>query len=615
MWAIRRASTSLRNRGLKAGTARACLKLTPTASVEDEGRVSECCPKIYGRSPPLNTVQYHSGYASPNFIVSRRELSSQADARNTKEEEDLEDGFSELGTAGGENSDELISKSDLSVDDEDTEEPQNELELSDTETISTEKKSPKGGRAQSEMLKAILDAPDGTIRSTMDKWVEEGEEVKRSEISLVMHMLRKRRLYGKALQLAEWLEEKKILELTERDYASRLDLLAKMQGLQRAENYIDSIPESFRGEVVYRTLLANCVSQTNVKKAEQVFNKMKDLEFPLSAFACNQLLLLYQKIDKKKIADVLLLMERENIKPSPFTYQILISAKGQVSDIAGMDQVVETMKAEGIEPDIQTKAILAKHYASAGLKEKAEDVLREMEGENLKENQWVCRFLLPLYAGLGKTDEVGRIWEVCESNPRIEECLSAIDAWGRLKKVEQAEKVFEIMLKKWKKLSSRDYTALLKVYAHNKMLTKGKDLIRQMAESGCRIGPLTWDSIVKLYVQAGEVEKADSVLQRAMQQNNMKPMFNSYLLILNQYAQRGDIHNSEKIFYRMRQSGYASRSSIYQTLIQAYINAKQPAYGMRERLKADDVFPNKGLASLLAQVDAFKKTAVSDLLD
>ncbi|XP_028761510.1 pentatricopeptide repeat-containing protein At1g80270, mitochondrial [Neltuma alba] len=615
MWALRRASIPLRSRGLKAETARACLKLTPSACVEDEGGVSECCPIIYGRSPSLNTVQYHSGYDSLKFIVSRRELSSQADARNTKEEEDGEDGFSELGATTGENNDELISKSDLSGDDEDTEEPQNELELSDTDTESTEKKSPKGRRAQSEMLKEILEAPVGNVRSTMDKWVEQGKEVERKEISLVMLMLRKRKLYGKALQLSEWLEEKKILEFTEREYTSRVDLFAKLHGLHKAENYIESIPESFRGEVVYRTLLANCVSQTNVKKAEHVFNKMRDLEFPLSAFACNQLLLLYQRIDKKKIADVLLLMERENIKPSPFTYQILIDAKGQANDIAGMDQIVETMKAEGIEPDIQTKAVLAKHYASAGLKEKAEDVLREMEGEDLKENRWVCRFLLPLYGGLGKTDEVGRIWEVCKSNPRSDECLAAIEAWGRLKKVEEAEKVFEIMLNKWKKLSSRDYTMLLKVYANNKMLMKGKDLIRQMADSGTRIGPLTWDSIVKLYVQAGEVEKADSVLQKAVQQNHMKPMFCTYMLILNKYAQRGDIHNSEKIFYRMRQSGYGSRLSLYQALVQAYINAKQPAYGMRERLKADDVFPNKSMAGLLAQVDAFRKTAVSDLLD
>ena len=416
------------------------------------------------------------------------------------------------------------------------------------------------------------------------------------------------------MQLSEWLEAKKQLDFVERDYASRLDLISKVRGLQRAESYIEKIPKSFRGEVIYRTLLANCVAESNVKKAEVVFNKMKDLEFPITSFACNQLLLLYKRLDKKKIADVLLLMEKESVKPSLFTYKILIDTKGQSNDITGMDQIVETMKAEGIEPDINTLAVLARHYASGGLTEKAEAILKEMEGDNLKD-RFTCRLLLPLYAQLGKADDVRRVWKICESNPWLEECMAAIEAWGKLKKIEEAEAVFDTMSKMGKKLSSRHYSVLLNVYASQKMLTKGKDLIKRMGESGCRIGPLTWDALVKLYVEAGEVEKADSILHKATQQNQMKPMFSSFMAIMEQYAKRGDIHNSEKMFHRMRQSGYVARFRQFQTLIQAYINAKAPAYGIRERMKADNIFPNKTLASQLAQVDAFRRTAMSDLLD
>lgn len=417
------------------------------------------------------------------------------------------------------------------------------------------------------------------------------------------------------LQLSEWLESTKRLDFGEKDYASRVDLIAKVRGLQAAENYIEKIPKSFRGEVIYRTLLANCVVATNVKKAEALFNKMRDLEFPITSFACNQLLLLYKRLDKKKIADVLLLMEKENVKPSLFTYKILIDTKGNSNDITGMDQIIETMKAEGIEPDLRIQAIMAKHYVSGGLKEKAEAVLKEMEGGNIKENRWACQALLPLYASLGKADEVGRLWKVCESKPRINECTAAIEAWGKLKKIEEAEAVFDRMSKMWKKLSSKHYSVLLKVYANNKMLAKGKDLVKRMADSGCRIGPLTWDALVKLYVEGGQVEKADSILQKAAQQSQVKPMFNSYMAIIDQYAKRGDIHNSEKMFHRMRQAGYVGRLRQFQALIQAYINAKAPAYGIRERMRADNIFPNRAVAGQLARVDAFRKTALSDLLE
>lgn len=417
------------------------------------------------------------------------------------------------------------------------------------------------------------------------------------------------------LQLSEWLEAKNQLEFVERDYASRLDLIAKVRGLHKAENYVDKIPKSFRSEVIYRTLLANCVKANNVKKSEEVFNKMKDLEFPITTFACNQLLLLYKRLDKKKIADVLLLMEKENVKLSLFTYKLLIDTKGKSNDITGMDQIVEAMKAEGIEPDMHTKAILATHYAYGGLKEKAEEVLKEMEGKNLKENRGACQSLLPLYAELGKADDVGRVWKVCESNPLIGECIAAIEAYGKLNKIEEAEAVFEKALNKHKKPPSKLFTVLLKVYANYKMVANGKDLVKRMADSGCKIGPLTWDALVKLYVEAGEIEKADSILQKAAQQNHLKPMFSSYMALMDQYAKKGDIHNTEKVFHRMRQAGYTARFRQFQTLIQAYVNAKAPAYGIRERMKADNIFPSKSLSVQLGQVDAFRKTAVSDLLD
>ena len=412
----------------------------------------------------------------------------------------------------------------------------------------------------------------------------------------------------------DWLESNKKLEFTEKEYASKLDLIAKLRGLPKAEQYLEHVPNSFRGELLYRTLLANCANLENLRKTKETFNKMRELGFPVTAFACNQLLLIYKSIDKKKIADVLLMMGKENVKPSPYTYKILIDVKGMSNDIDGMSQIVEKMKAEGVEPDHLTRAALARHYASAGLIEKTEAILKEIEGENLKDNMWVCPSLFRLYAILGRPDEVERIWKVCESKPQVEDYLAAIEAWGRLKKIEEAEAVFEMMSIKWK-LTAQNYSVLLKIYTRHKMLDKGKDLIKKMEDSGCIIGPVTWNAIVSLYVQAGEVEKADDVLQKALQQQNKKPLFTTYMTIMEQYAKRGDVHNAEKIFYRLRQANHISRISSFRALAQAYKNAKLPAYGIRERMKADNLFPNKALAVQLALVDPFRKTRVSDLLD
>lgn len=166
------------------------------------------------------------------------------------------------------------------------------------------------------------------------------------------------------LQFLDVVEHHKSTDLDERDYASHLDLIAKVHGLEKAEKYIAEMPKLFQGQVVYQTLLANCAAAFNAKKAEEVFNKMRDLGIPLSAFSCNQLLLLYARHDKKKVFDLLLMMEKEHVKPTHFTYQLLLDAKGRSEDMSGMEQVFETMKAEEIEPRVPLQALVARYEAS-----------------------------------------------------------------------------------------------------------------------------------------------------------------------------------------------------------------------------------------------------------
>ncbi|CAH8327408.1 unnamed protein product [Eruca vesicaria subsp. sativa] len=454
-----------------------------------------------------------------------------------------------------------------------------------------------------------------SVKHVLQQWVKEGKDLSQAEVSLTVHNLRKRRSYAMSLQLWEWLRANTQFEFTEANYASQLDLVAKVHSLQKAETFLNDIPESFRGEIVYRTLLANCVLKLHVKRSEDLFNKMRELKFPTSVFACNQMLLLYSKLDRKKIPDVLLLMEKEKIKPTRGTYQFLINTKGLAGDIAGMDKLVETMKEEGIELDPELQATLARYYIRAGVKERAEEIMKEIEGEGLEQTPWVCRSLLPLYADIGDKENVRRLSRFVEQTLRYDNCISAIKAWGKLKEIEEAEAVFDKLVERYKLIPMLPYFTLMEIYTENKMLTKGKNLVKRIASAGVKIGPSTWHALVKLYIKAGEVGKAEMILSKATKDNNWRPLFISYMVILEEYAKRGDVHNTEKVFMRMKRAGYAAQLMQYETVLLAYINAKAHAYGMSERMKVDNVFPNKSLAAKLAQVDPFRKSPVSVLLD
>uniref|UniRef100_A0A0D9UZR1 PROP1-like PPR domain-containing protein n=1 Tax=Leersia perrieri TaxID=77586 RepID=A0A0D9UZR1_9ORYZ len=619
MWALRRAGNPLRARAHQVMSARGCANLEVLLNADaknvEEHHSSECnckdCQKLDCCHQPKPLV-FKSSFSSGTFMWSRG-FSSQAGANSGDKQDELEEGFSDLEVPPEADKKDLgLTSDESSESDDDTIDA---LGLSEVEADAKPEESIKK-LPQSTLLTALLESPRVDIPGAVKKWLDNGNTLDRSELFYIILGLRKRRLFIKALQLLECVEEFKLLDYEERDYASRVDLVAKVNGIYKAEKYVENIPASHRGEIVYRTLLANCVAIANVKKSEQVFNKMKNLGFPLSVFSCNQLLLLYKRVDKKKLGDVLTMMEKENVKPSLFTYKLLVDTKGAARDIEDMEKVIQTMQADGIEPDIMFQATIARHYIFSGHREKAEAILGQMEGDDIKENRPACKILLPLYAFLGKNADVERVWKVCEDNARLNECMPAIEAFGRIGDVEKAEEIFENMFKTWKTLSSKYYNAMLRVYAQKGLFDKGKELAKRMGDEGCRIGPSTLDSLVKLHLDAGEVEKADSILHKLSYKNKIKPMYTTYMMLLDSYSKKGDIHNSEKLFSKVRQMGYTGRIRQYQLLLHAYLNAKTPPYGFKERMKADDIFPNRAVASLLAATDPFnKKHAMSELLD
>lgn len=181
-----------------------CAKLTST-TVEDK---AESYPTIHASvgvfHPSLN-ASFHSGHASLKFnVCGSRHLSSNAGASSTKDDGDeSEDEFSELESpvAAGVDQDDLLSSDNES---EGGEEPHDELELSDGETGEpAEKKKAYRKRIESELCNKIMDAPGMAIHTALDKWVEEGKEMSRQEISQAIFLLRKRNMYGRALQVID----------------------------------------------------------------------------------------------------------------------------------------------------------------------------------------------------------------------------------------------------------------------------------------------------------------------------------------------------------------------------------------------------------------------------
>lgn len=185
--------------------------------LEVESCSSGNCNARLSRTLQLLTDRYQSSTrfsntkcSSENLFIGTHSFSSQAGTKSSGEEDDsLEDGFSELETSvaskvvqeDSANGDESSSEAELSSEDvaNGEEGPEDELDLSDTET-DTGKKS--GGKVEfRKLIKAVITAPALSIHKVMTKWVEDGNELSRPLIAVTMINLRKSRMYSKALQV------------------------------------------------------------------------------------------------------------------------------------------------------------------------------------------------------------------------------------------------------------------------------------------------------------------------------------------------------------------------------------------------------------------------------
>lgn len=166
-----------RNRGLSSGIARICCA---------KSEIPRCVLENYNAS-----VEPHADLLEA-LVHSTRSYNTSSSSSNSYREVRA---FSSKAA-----DDESMSESELSDGDSIVDDVENNLETLESEADAGEKISSKT-RGTSAITTAILAGHASPVSDVLDKWVEAGNEVTRSEVSLTMANLRNRRMFSKALQV------------------------------------------------------------------------------------------------------------------------------------------------------------------------------------------------------------------------------------------------------------------------------------------------------------------------------------------------------------------------------------------------------------------------------
>nr|GMD31916.1 pentatricopeptide repeat-containing protein At4g02750-like [Ipomoea batatas] len=364
-----------------------------------------------------------------------------------------------------------------------------------------------------------------SIVPILEQWFGEDRPIKLDNLRYIIKGLRKHRRSKHALQIFEWIDVSKRLQLSPREIAVRVDLIQKTRGLEAAEKYFYSIPIHLRADKVYAALL-NCYAHRKVvEKAECVLQKLRKEFGYVHCLAFNVMLNLYSKVGKfEELHSLAQEMEEKRVIVDKFFYTIRLNAYATARDVDGMEMLLKKMEANPMNPmmvadSVVCYTIVANAYIRAGDFEKALAAVKKCEHLTRRqrtEREYEC--LLTLYGSMGRKGDVYRIWNEYKGVGKLRNngYLSMISALEKLDDLDAMEKIVEEWESHKTSFDIRFPNFLVYVYCKKGNLRKAEAIIERIIESGQKASAGTWSRMACGYCENKQMDKAVQALKKTI---------------------------------------------------------------------------------------------------
>ncbi|XP_073061422.1 pentatricopeptide repeat-containing protein At4g21705, mitochondrial-like [Primulina eburnea] len=453
-----------------------------------------------------------------------------------------------------------------------------------------------------------LGNPSVDVTRELDTWVGMGNKIRFAELQRIILDLRKRRRFNHALQVSEWTKNSGMYTLTPVQHAVQLDLIGKVHGFLAAENYFNGLNEQDRTEKAYGALLHCYVRGHQTEKVFAHLQAMKEKGIALASVAYNDIMSLYSNIGEiDKVPNVLDLMKKNGVQPNNLSYRICINSYGVRSDIDGVEKILSEMESQShIVMDWNTYAVVANFYAKAGLKDKANFILRKAEGRLENKDGLGYNHLISLHAGLGNRDDVFRLWDL-EKNA-CKRCLNKdyiniMDSLVRLEELEEAEKV----LKEWESSGNcydfRVPNVVIAGHIEKGLCEKAGALLEYLMETGKTSTSNIWARLAAGYMEKDEMEKALSAMKVATslcdvrEGNTIQDTVIGRILSL--FGEKGSSDATEDVVDLLR-SVMSLNRQMYHTLLKSNISGGKEVNRLLDIMKTDGFEEDEETKRILA---------------
>jgi len=398
------------------------------------------------------------------------------------------------------------------------------------------------------------------------------------------------------------------------DQAIHLDLIAKTHGITAAENYFIDLPESSKNIECYGALLNCYCKELMSEKAEALMQKMKELGLSVAAMSYNSLMTLYTKIGQpEKVPALVQEMKASDIMMQTYTYNVWMRALAAVNDIHGAERVVDEMKRDGrVAEDWTTYSNLASLYVDAGMHDKAENALKELEKRNSSRELLPYQFLITLYGRTGNLLEVYRVWRSLRlafpKTPNVA-YLNMIQVLANLKDLPGAEKCFKEWESGCTSYDIRIPNVLMGAYVKDGSFDKAVELKKHAQMRGAKPNAKTWEIFLDYHLTKGEIKSAVDCVENASSTRRgdgtkWVPPADVVKALMGHFEKEKDVDGAEGFLEIVKKVKENLGPEVFEPLIRTYAAAGRTSPSIRRRLSMENVEVNEEYKMLLDTIAA-----------
>ncbi|XP_052199194.1 pentatricopeptide repeat-containing protein At4g30825, chloroplastic [Diospyros lotus] len=378
-------------------------------------------------------------------------------------------------------------------------------------------------------------------------------------------------LYDKAEKVISFLGEDEVI-LNKENWLVLLNAYSQQGKMEDAELVLVSMQEAgFSPNVIaYNTLITGYGKISKMEAANHLFQKMSSIQLEPDEATYRSMVEGWGRVNNYREAwRYYKELKRAGFKPNSSNLYTMINLQAKHGDEKGAIMTLEDMMRMGC-PHASVLGILLQAYERAERLDKVPLVLRGPFYERVLNNQTSCSILVVTYVKHCMADDAIEVlqekkWKDRDFEDNLYHLL--ICSCKDLGCLEDAVKIYSHMPKSDDKPNLHIVCTMIDIYSAMNLFREAEDLYLKLKSSDIAMDMIAFSIVVRMFVKAGNLQAACSVLDAMGKQKNIAP--DVYLLrdMLRVYQECSMLDKLEEIYYKISKTGITWDQEMYNCVI------------------------------------------------